>query len=221
MLEALSALCADPANAVALLSGRRASQLEHWFGDIDGLILGAEHGAVLRASRGEGWTQLRGINATPEWKQKVRPILEHFVDRTPGSFVEEKEFSIVWHYRRAEPEFGEWLAGELVDMLDGMLSDTEARPVRGNKIVEVRPVWANKGEFVVWMLAAHPEAGFLLAAGDDRTDEDMFARMPAGSWTIHVGRGMTRAAFSVATTAEMAEILSRLAGAGAARVSGS
>jgi trehalose 6-phosphate synthase/phosphatase len=59
VLDALSALCADPANSVALLSGRTASQLERWFGHIDGLILGAEHGAVLRASRGEGWTQLR------------------------------------------------------------------------------------------------------------------------------------------------------------------
>jgi trehalose 6-phosphate synthase/phosphatase len=32
------------------------------------------------------------------------PILEHFVDRTPGSFVEEKKYGLVWHYRMAEPE---------------------------------------------------------------------------------------------------------------------
>jgi trehalose 6-phosphate synthase/phosphatase len=152
-----------------------------------------------------------------DWKQKVRPILEHFVDRTPGSFVEEKELSLVWHYRRAEPEFGEWLAGELVSLLEGLLADTEARPARGHKVVEVRPIWANKGEFAVWLLAARPEPGFLLAAGDDRTDEDMFARLPEGSWSIHVGGGASRARYAVPTPAAMLELLALLPAAGRRR----
>ena len=73
------------------------------------------------------------------------PILEHFVDRTPGSFVEEKKYALVWHYRMAEPEFGEWLANELVSMLEAMLADTELRAYRGHKIVEIRPVWVEQG----------------------------------------------------------------------------
>ncbi len=85
-------------------------------------------------------------SAIPEWKNKVMPILEHFVDRTPGSFVEEKKWGLVWHYRMAEPEFGEWLANELVSMLEAMLAETEVRAFRGEKIIEVKPVWANKGE---------------------------------------------------------------------------
>ena len=78
------------------------------------------------------------------------PILEHFVDRTPGSFVEEKKYGLVWHYRMAEPEFGDWLAS----MLEARLAETELRAFRGDKTIEVRPVWASKGEAFERLLAA-------------------------------------------------------------------
>ena len=103
---------------------------------------------------GRAWRSLAGCpvpssgrvrKADTKWKESVRPILQHFVDRTPGSLVEEKEFALVWHYRATEPEFGEWLGTELVAMLEGMLAETELRAYRGHKIVEVKPIWANKG----------------------------------------------------------------------------
>ncbi|MCL4403093.1 MAG: bifunctional alpha,alpha-trehalose-phosphate synthase (UDP-forming)/trehalose-phosphatase [Acidobacteria bacterium] len=145
LLSTLSKLAADPANCVALVSGRRAADLDGWFGAIPNLILAAEHGALLRA--GGEWTPCRP-GASTEWKNKVRPILEHFVDRNPGSFVEEKEFALVWHYRSTEREFGEWLANELAAMLESMLAETELRATRGHKIVEVKPLWANKGQLL-------------------------------------------------------------------------
>ncbi len=208
LLDILQALAGDPANKVALISGRRADQLEAWFGGVQGLILSAEHGARIRQS-GE-WRNLRDAPNAGEWKEKVRPILEHFSDRTPGSFIEEKEFSLAWHYRRVEPEFGEWLAGELSALLGGMLADTDARTVRGHKVVEVRPAWATKGELASSLLAETPDSEFRLAAGDDRTDEDMFVRMPEGSWTIHVGGGPSRAAYQVPGPNEMVELLVRV-----------
>src|SRR6202040_2656720 len=110
------------------------------------------HGAELRPSSTAGWEALRP-DASVEWKATVLPILEHFVDRTPGSFIEEKKFSVVWHYRMAEPEFGGWLANELVSMLEAMLAETELRASRGEKIIEVRPVWVNKGEAFEHILA--------------------------------------------------------------------
>jgi trehalose 6-phosphate synthase/phosphatase len=123
------------------------------------------------------------------------PILEHFVDRTPGSFVEEKKYGLVWHYRMAEPEFGGWLAIELVSMLEAMLAETELRAFRGEKIVEVKPVWANKGEAFDRILATNAQPDFVFAVGDDRTDEDLFERIQGEAWTVHVGSGPTRAGF--------------------------
>lgn len=138
------------------------------------------------------------------------PILEHFVDRTPGSFVEEKKYAVVWHYRTAEPEFGEWLANELAAMLEAMLAETELRAFRGEKIIEVKPVWLNKGEAVERLLKDFPDPDFIFAAGDDRTDEDLFERLPASAWSVHVGPGPTRASYVVTDVQFLRRILELL-----------
>jgi trehalose 6-phosphate synthase/phosphatase len=196
VLDLLTSLTSDRRNLVALVSGRSAENLDRWFGDIPRLCLLGEHGAEIKAADGSAWEASRP-QAQTDWKRTVMPILEHFEDRTPGSFVEEKKYALVWHYRMAEPEFGEWLANELVSMLEAMLADTELRAFRGEKIVEVKPVWANKGEAMQRLLGQSPGADFVFAAGDDRTDEDLFERAPEKAWTVHVGPAPTRASFVV------------------------
>jgi trehalose 6-phosphate synthase/phosphatase len=207
VLALLAGFAADPANRVALVSGRRAGDLEKWFGAIPGLMLVAEHAALVRESEAAGWRPLQEDHPASDWKEKVRPILEHYVDRTPGSFIEEKDYSLVWHYRRVEPEFGEWLAGELTALLEELLANTEARTLHGLKVIEVRPFWANKGEFVAWIAARTPDADFWFAAGDDRTDEDMFARVPEGGWTVHVGPGPTGSKATVPNSGALIDLL--------------
>jgi trehalose 6-phosphate synthase/phosphatase len=206
VLRLLTALVVNPRNRVALTSGRLAENLDRWFGAIEGLWLFSEHGAELKPGHSGSWEPLRPQVST-EWKSEVMPILEHFVDRTPGSFVEEKKYSVVWHYRTAEPEFGVWLANELVSMLEAMLAETELRAFRGEKIVEVKPVWANKGEALERLLATWPEPDFLFAAGDDRTDEDLFERAPDGTWAVHVGSRPTRAVFAVPNFESIRKVL--------------
>jgi trehalose 6-phosphate synthase/phosphatase len=214
VLDLLTSLANDPKNRVAVISGRSAQNLERWFGEIPRLSLVAEHGAELKAPSTSTWEPLRPQAAT-DWKPTVMPILEHFVDRTPGSFVEEKKYGLVWHYRMAEPEFGEWLANELVSMLEAMLAETELRAFRGEKIVEVKPVWANKGEGIERLLRNFPAPDFVLAAGDDRTDEDLFERAPANAWTVHIGPRPTRASFVVTDLQALRAILQSLSTAAA------
>ena len=164
-------------------------------------VTAAEHGARWRLPGSPEW---QGRWPAKEWKDKMRPILDHFVEQTPGSFVEEKECALVWHYRTAEIEFGEWLATELVSMLEGMLAETELHVYRGKKIVEVKPIWANKGALANELLPEYADAGFLLGIGDDRTDEDLFARLPATAWTVHVGADSSKARFRVADSSRVA-----------------
>jgi trehalose 6-phosphate synthase/phosphatase len=216
VLDLLTALASDANNRVALISGRSAENLDRWFGKVPQLCLVAEHGAEIRTQSASKWESLRPQAAT-DWKPTVMPILEHFVDRTPGSFVEEKKYALVWHYRMAEPEFGEWLANELVSMLEAMLAETELRAFRGEKIVEVKPVWANKGEAIERLLRDFPGPDFILAAGDDRTDEDLFERAPNDAWTVHIGPGPTRASYVVADLQVLRGVLQLLATAGDAR----
>ena len=209
LLAALERLAAAPRTAVCLVSGRGRAELDRWFARIGGLWLAAEHGAAIRGPDGE-WVPLR-TSVGADWKARVRPVLEHFVDRTPGSFIEEKEYGLVWHYRMADPEFAPWLANELAATLEQMLSETEQRAVRGHKAIEVRPGWANKGCVLAYLEAVLPGADFRMAVGDDRTDEDLFEQMPPEALTIHVGRGASRARFRVTDPLEVRRLLDRVA----------
>jgi len=210
VLRLLTSLTAEPRNCVVLTSGRKEEDLDQWFGGITGLWLMAEHGAELKPPLNAAWEPLR-TQVSSAWKSTVMPILEHFVDRTPGSFIEEKKYALVWHYRMAEPEFGAWLANELVSMLEAMLAETELRAFRGEKVVEIKPVWANKGEALMRLLAASSPPDFLFAAGDDRTDEDLFEHIQSEAWTVHVGPGPTRAAFVVPDFESLRRVLEMFA----------
>jgi len=218
LIQLLGRLARRTATTVAVVSGRSRADLEGWFGGVAGLWLAAEHGAVIRPPGAAQWEHCY-TGYSPEWKKEVYPFLEHYVERTPGSFVEEKEFSLVWHYRMSDPEFGEWLANELAHDLEHMLSDTHLRAVRGQKSVEVKMMWANKGEVMNRLSRECPAPGFLLAAGDDRTDEDLFARLPQTAWTIHVGESQSRARFRLPGPDELCALLRDFAGAGGAAAS--
>ena len=130
LIEILECLVRDEHSIVALISGRLRVDLERWFAGIPNLWIAAEHGAVLWSPISRTWDQPHH-DPSDEWKKRVYPILEHFVDRTPGSFIEEKDFSLVWHHRMADPEFGDWLANDLVANLDHMLAESPVKAVKG------------------------------------------------------------------------------------------
>jgi len=210
LVSLLSRLGGLPGTATTVISGRPRADLEAWFGKTAGLWLVAEHGAMIRPPAAAEWELTRPIIPVA-WKARVLPVLEHFVDRTPGSFVEEKDYALVWHYRMADPVFGEWLANELCSNLEELLAETELRAIRGQKSVEVRLVWTNKGEMVSRVEAALPAVDFRFAVGDDRTDEDLFERLPPDAWTVHVGEGTSHARYCLPGPHEVVEVLDQLA----------
>jgi trehalose 6-phosphate synthase/phosphatase len=199
----------DHKSVIALISGRSKADLEKWFGSIPNLWLAAEHGAVLRSPISADWEQSH-FPAADGWKRRVYPILEHFVDRTPGSFIEEKEFSLVWHYRMADLEFGDWLANDLVANLEHMLADSPLKAVKGQKIVEVKLIWANKGQVYSRLRQLDHEFDFIMSAGDDATDEDLFCQLPESARTIHIGRNRSRAKYYLSNPEEMLTLLTEL-----------
>lgn len=208
LLELLSRIGRDQQTITAIVSGRSRLDLERWFGDLDNIWLAAEHGAILRSPKSKNWEEPHS-SVSDTWKSRVYPILEHFVDRTPGSFIEEKEYSLVWHFRMSDPEFGDWLANDLVANLEHMLADSPVRAVKGQKTVEVKLLWANKGQ-VFSRLSLESAPDFVLAAGDDVTDEDLFEQLPESAWSIHVGRNRSKAKFHVLEPTELVAILERL-----------
>ena len=210
MVEIVGAVARRRSTTVVIVSGRPAADLDRWFGHLRGVWLAAEHGALLRGPRDTAWHPLRP-GADLEWKGRVRPVLEHFTARAPGSLVEEKEYALAWHFRQVEPEFGDWLANEVAATLDQQLAGTELAVLRGSKVIEIRFAWATKGEVAARIRAQLDSPDFELAMGDDRTDEDLFERLPDGAWTIRVGAGSTRARFRAPRPAAAVALLAALA----------
>ncbi len=190
LLELLTSLGSDPANEVTVVSGRPRHTLESWFGRLP-ISMIAEHGGWLR-NKNADWRMLKTM--TNDWKERVRPILQLFVDRLPGALLEEKEFSLAWHYRRADPDQASLRAKELLDDLTGFTRNIDVQVFEGNKVIEVRNSGVNKGTAALeWLSGQAPE--FILGIGDDWTDEDLFRALPPTAFSVRVGVANTAARF--------------------------
>jgi trehalose 6-phosphate synthase/phosphatase len=206
LLQLLETLARRPGIQVVIISGRDKDTLEKWFGGLQvGLV--AEHGAWIREKGGE-WETIE--NLTSEWKAEVYPILESWVDRTPGAFIEEKEFSLVWHYRTANPLLGELRARELIGNLSSTTANLNLQVLEGSKVVEVKNSGINKGHAASRWLSRR-EWDFVLGMGDDWTDEDTFRALPDTAWSIKVGGGASMARFSLSSPGEVTALLARMA----------
>jgi trehalose 6-phosphate synthase/phosphatase len=236
LVAALTALAADAANCVYIVSGRRKALLDDWFGRIPGLGVSAEHGAYLRQAEG-AWEELAPTAGGAEdggrgsaWREVVLPILELYTESTDGSFIERKESALVWHYGDADPDFGSTQAKELLDHMESVLANEPVEVVAGAGTVEIKPQGVSKGLAVsrILELAASAPAGanfdFELCMGDDRSDEEMYAALETRAreapsmlasdalFNCTVGQKPSRAAYFLNDPAEALELLQTLSG---------
>src|SRR5215475_14051454 len=206
VLKILGSLAADSRNELLLATGRDRATLEQWFNGVP-IGLAAEHGAWIKEPNGD-WKMQQSLPL--DWKARLLPILEMYADRVPGAFVEEKEFSLVWHYRNAMPEQGSAAARELTDHLLVFTASLDLQVLRGNKAIQIRKAGANKGSAVQQWLAKN-DFDFILAIGDDLTDEDMFAVLPPWAYSFRVGANRTHARFRLRSPVEVLQLLAELA----------
>jgi trehalose 6-phosphate synthase/phosphatase len=205
LLDLLGALGADSANDVVIVSGRPRRDLEQWFGHLP-VSLVAEHGVWLR-HQNDDWKMLKAI--TTDWKERVRPILQLYVDRLPGALLEEKEFSLAWHHRRADPEQASLRAKELLDDLSGYTRNIDVQVLEGNKVIEIRNTGVNKGTAgQEWLTQHAPD--FILGIGDDWTDEDLFRALPPTAFSVRVGLATTAARYYLTGPATVRRLLHEL-----------
>lgn len=205
-LALLRDLAADSRNSVVLISGRDRGTLQDWFGHLP-LALVAEHGMWLRGV-GETWRMFK--NVAGEWKARVLPILEIYADRLPGALIEEKEHAVAWHYRMADPDQGADLAAELTDHLASLTAKTDLQVSQGSKVVEIGHAGINKGVAALdWL--SRGDFDFVLAIGDDWTDEELFRALPDAVVSIRVGIAHTHARYNLRTIGEALEFLKSLA----------
>lgn len=202
--ETLKKLHNDPRNTVVIISGRDRYTLGDWFGDL-GIEIVSEHGVWLW--KNNHWHLNEGISAS--WKSKFMPVLENLVERTPGSFVEEKDFTLAWHYRKIDGELGANRVREIRDQLVYLIANHDLQVLEGNKVVEIRNSGVNKGKAAsMWL--ARENWDFVMAIGDDHTDEDTFRALPSTAYSVKVGLNRTHAQYKVRSVEEVRSLLDLL-----------
>ena len=204
--SALRTLSSSGKNELVIISGRDRKTLAGWLGDVTN-GLAAEHGLWIRRRE---WKKIDFVS--DGWKEEIRPILEVFVDRTPGSLVEEKDFSLAWHYRKVDPALSGVRVGELKDMLSHITANMEIGVLEGNKVIEIKGSFINKGKAASHWLRAR-KWDFILSVGDDWTDEDIFEQLPEDAYSIKVGFGASKARYRVSSTDEARNLIFSLAAA--------
>ncbi len=194
-------------NLVCLISGRSSEWLDKHLGECN-VTMVAEHGARFK-NKGQGWTN--EVLTQNTWKEQVKQIMQTYVRRCAHSIIEEKEFSIVWHYRNANLEQGKLRAAELLSELNEFAYKRQLQASLGNKIVEVKIEGVDKGVAIKKILNNN-HFDFILAIGDDYTDEDMFKVLSDinNSYTIKVGNEASFARYNLSTPQMVISLLENI-----------
>lgn len=193
LIALLTALAARPRTSVHIVSGRPADTLDAWFAAVT-VALWAEHGVYHRPAGAADWETT--AYAAVDWTRILR-ILEEFTATTPGSMLERKRASFAFHYRLADPELGDRHAHELKILLEAAIVDQPLEVLEGKKVLEVRLRGVTKAVVAHRLLAEAGDPPGILAMGDDRTDEDLFAALPPYAVTVAVGSGTTAASYRI------------------------
>ncbi|KNC98814.1 alpha,alpha-trehalose-phosphate synthase [UDP-forming] 1 [Spizellomyces punctatus DAOM BR117] len=174
---------------------------------------------IFRRRANNGWLALVD-QVDSSWRDTIRPLFQHYTERTPGSFIEEKEINLTWHYRNADPEFGSWQSAELQVNLEKILSHMAVSIILGNKTLELRPSMVDKAtaaRAILKDLGAPKDTDYCLCVGDGKTDEVVFQFLQHefegndSLITATVGKKQTEAAYYVETVKEVEKLISNMA----------
>ncbi|WP_075349296.1 bifunctional alpha,alpha-trehalose-phosphate synthase (UDP-forming)/trehalose-phosphatase [Algoriphagus marinus] len=192
---------------VVIISGRDKDTLGTWFKD-QNVDLIAEHGVWVKKKTEKGdWKLYAEIE--DGWKDDIRQIMEYYVLRTPGAFIEEKHHSLVWHYRKVESGLGDLRMRELFSHLKYMARGHNLQVLEGNMVLEIKRPDINKGRAATAIMKDQ-EFDFILAVGDDWTDEDTFKAMPKNAYSIRVGYAYTQANYNIKSVKQVRQLLAKL-----------
>ncbi|MBT1702606.1 bifunctional alpha,alpha-trehalose-phosphate synthase (UDP-forming)/trehalose-phosphatase [Chryseosolibacter indicus] len=205
LIQLLKTLSSDARTTLTIISGRDRASLDSWFRELD-INLVAEHGAAIRLRNSE-WKYEREIDQS--WKPIIKPTLDLYMQRSPGSFIEEKNHTLAWHYRNVESELGFIRSRELLDNLHHMVRNSQLQIIDGNKVIEVRVSGVDKGS-VAKKFLDEGDYDFIMAIGDDKTDEDMFRALADKAITIKIGSGHTLAQYNLTNQIEVIKLLRAL-----------
>jgi trehalose 6-phosphate synthase/phosphatase len=203
--QLLKKLADLPHTEVIIISGRTQADLTKWFGKLP-IGLAAEHGAFYRMDENDTWHHVSGV--TQSWREHLLPVLEDYAAKTKGAIVEQKNTALVWHYRLANPVQARKNLLLLRRQVAPLVERYGLRARVGKKILEIRSAGVDKGVASKHWLKGNPD--FILATGDDYTDEDTFMAVPSHTYSVKVGTGRTTAQFRATNVDTVLKLLNEL-----------
>ena len=152
--------------ALAVVSGRRIGEIDHWLGASVVAVAGG-HGFERRNADGE---MARAVHAPPpDEMARARSRLAAVADAWEGVYLEDKGYGLVLHYRAA-PQGGD----ECVRAVEALASPA-LEVLEGAAMAELRARGVHKGTAIAAFMEEAPFAGRTpVFVGDDVTDEDGF-----------------------------------------------
>lgn len=132
----LDTLAADQKNTVLLVSGHERGVIGSWLHNRR-VGVAAESGYYYRLPNESDW-QVTTEDTDGSWKRVVRPIMQYFTERTPGSHIETTESSMTWHYGETDPIFGPMQGRDMQVNLEDVLCNLPLEVIQGTNRVEVR-----------------------------------------------------------------------------------
>jgi trehalose 6-phosphate synthase/phosphatase len=206
LLNLLKKIRKEPDTDIVIISGRSREDLEKWLGKMP-VNLTAENGTWIKHSYNNKWIQLKPLSG--DWKKEIMPILEIYTDRLPGARIIEKDYSLSWHYHRADIEQSSFIAKELNDHLINITANIDIQIFHGHKVIELSNSGINKGDLARHWLNDNGH-DFILALGAGWSDELMFQALPDDAWSVKVGMSQTDARFFIRNHEEAVNLLTIL-----------
>lgn len=185
-LDVLNDVLQDERNTVYVMSSRQPEELDRLFKRVPNLGLIAENGCFLKDFGSTTWTTMADPEKMRAWKDSVEGIMKYYQERTPGSWIETRHCSLIFHYKNAEDfESASRQAGDCASHINDACEEQRVRAIPLEGAVAVEPIDWSKGTAAMTIfegLKSHmaPDAthkspvDFLMVVGDGRDDEVIF-----------------------------------------------
>lgn len=191
---------------LVIASGRRLSELPRLV-PLPGALFFGSHGLERSSGDEEPALAESFVRRLGELEQRARGLATGI----PGVRIERKPAGLAIHDRLVADRQG-WLT--VVRAWLGAQDLAGFETIRGRRVIELRPAGVHKGVVVTRVLGKFSQRDeSVLAAGDDVTDEDLFAAVRPIGLTVRVGprRERTWAEYRLPCPHHLAAVLQALA----------
>lgn len=187
---------------MTILSGRTLKDLSNHFSETEFRLIG-EHGGDSNVFKLPTHFDLFE-------KTEAFNILNRLVKENPGSFIEAKRFSRVFHYRKCIPKISDQTASQWADKINSSLKGSSLVCMNFNQALEIKDASCSKLEVLKTLLPLSPQSRFF-CFGDDRSEQEFFDYFSDKIVSVAVGSRIPHSTYQLASPNELGHWLKDLA----------